>query len=385
MARSILILGGGVFGFTAALELRRRGWEVTLLERGGTPHPDAASTDLSKVVRIDYGADAIYTEMAERSLEGWRRWNAEGARPLYHEDGFLVMTRDEEMRPGGFEFESHRFLTARGHALRRIRRPELARLYPAWNASRYGDGYLNPAGGWVESGAVVAWLASLAREAGVAVVEQAGRAEIAGPGSVAAAGSSWRADRILVAAGGWTPFVLPELATALRTTAQPVIRLRPADTERFRPPHFPVWGADIGRTGWYGFPATDGGIVKVANHGPGRPVTDPAQPRGVTDEEVARFRLFLAETFPPLADALLAGTRECWYCDSFDGHFWIAAHPGRPGTVVAAGDSGHAFKFAPVLGGLIADVVEDRPHPWAGRFGWRERREPDGDGARARE
>ncbi|MBI3878055.1 MAG: NAD(P)/FAD-dependent oxidoreductase, partial [Verrucomicrobia bacterium] len=65
MSRSLVIVGAGVFGLTAALELRRRGWNVTLLDPGPMPRPVAASTDISKVVRLDYGADELYTAMAE--------------------------------------------------------------------------------------------------------------------------------------------------------------------------------------------------------------------------------------------------------------------------------------------------------------------------------
>jgi glycine/D-amino acid oxidase-like deaminating enzyme len=93
--------------------------------------------------------------------------------------------------------------------------------------------------------------------------------------------------------------------------------------------------------------------------------------RSVTAEETRELRAFLAATFPRLQDAAIAYTRICLYCDSRDGHFWIARDPERPGLVVAAGDSGHAFKFAPVLGSIIADVVEGRSHPLQSRFRWR--------------
>ena len=76
MNSSALILGGGTFGLTAALELRARGWHVTLLDAGEIPHPDAASTDINKVVRMDYGTDEQYTAMGELSIQRWHEWNA---------------------------------------------------------------------------------------------------------------------------------------------------------------------------------------------------------------------------------------------------------------------------------------------------------------------
>lgn len=388
-SRSLLILGGGIFGITTAREMRARGWQVSVLDQGRMPHPDAASTDISKVVRMDYGADEIYTEMGEQSLDGWCRWNAAWSRPLYHADGFLVMSRDAEMKPGGFEHDSYHFLAKRDHELCRVRRADLKKRHPMWNAKHYGDGYLNPNGGWAESGKVVNKLKSLAKKEGVGLHERVAFDSLIEKGSKVAGvrskdGRSWKADVVLAATGAWTPFLFHELQHVMHTSGQPVIHLKPKKPGDYRAPAFPVWGADIARTGWYGFPANEDGIVKVANHGPGVRIDDPAQPRVVTDEQIAMFRDFLRDTFPSLADAKLAGTRQCWYCDAFDGHFWIDHHPQRAGLVIAAGDSGHAFKFAPVLGGLISDVIERLPNAWSHRFAWREAAKSGSDGARAK-
>jgi glycine/D-amino acid oxidase-like deaminating enzyme len=144
--RSIVIVGAGAFGLAAALELRARGWQVAVLDQGAVPHPDAASTDISKVVRMDYGADELYTEMAERAIAHWDIWNALWERPLFHRKGFLILTREAEMPAGSFEHASFATLTKRGHPLQRVRRADLGRQFPAWNAQRYGDGYFRLGG-----------------------------------------------------------------------------------------------------------------------------------------------------------------------------------------------------------------------------------------------
>lgn len=382
---SILILGGGCFGLTAALELRARGWKVTLIDQGRLPHPDAASTDISKVVRMDYAQDEQHTAMGELSIERWREWNAKWGEDLYHEVGFLVMSR-EDMRPGGFEHDSRQFLTARGHALCHSTSKTLREQHPAWNHAAYRDGYLNPAGGWVESGRVIARLAAEARNAGVEIIENVTeprpRFEGARCIGIVSANQTWKADAVLVTAGAWTPALLPHLQNVMWATAQTVFHFKPHDPRPFTPPQFPVWGADIGKTGWYGFPANADGLVKVANHGPGRRV-NANDLRSLPAGEEERYRAFLRDTFPPLAGAPLHSTRVCLYCDTFDGAFWIDHDPGHPGLVVAAGDSGHAFKFTPVMGGIIADVVERKDHPWAARYRWREKTAPGTDGARA--
>ena len=172
------------------------------------------------------------------------------------------------------------------------------------------------------------------------------------------------------AAGAWTPALLPWLADRLWTVGQPVLHFRPDNPEDFEGVRFPVWGADISNSGWYGFPLSRDGVVKIGHHGAGT-VMHPDAERRIPDGHEERCREFLCGTFPTLADARLVGSRVCLYCDSFDGNFLIDGDPDHPGLIVAAGGSGHGFKFAPVLGGLIADVVEGVENRWAPRFAWR--------------
>jgi glycine/D-amino acid oxidase-like deaminating enzyme len=149
-----------------------------------------------------------------------------------------------------------------------------------------------------------------------------------------------------------------------------VFHLQPADRAAFAPSRFPVFGADISRTGYYGFPINHDGIVKIANHGAGLETT-PDAPRHVTAAQEAALREFLHDSFPGLAGAPIVARRLCVYGDTRDAHFWIARHPERPNLTVATGGSGHAFKFAPVLGELIADTVLGRSNRFAARFRWR--------------
>jgi len=93
-------------------------------------------------------------------------------------------------------------------------------------------------------------------------------------------------------------------------------------------------------------------------------------------------RGFLRESLPALAEAPIIGRRLCLYCDTWDGNFWIARDPEWEGLVVTAGGSGHAFKFAPLIGGIIAEVVEGRPNRFAHRFAWRGKGRLAAEGAR---
>lgn len=382
---SIVVVGAGIFGLTAAWELGRRGWSVDVIDPGPVPRSEAASTDISKVIRMDYGADDFHTALAEAALEGWDRWNTEWG-VLYHEDGFLLLA-GAPMRDGGFEHESLHALARRGHRVDRLSPSIVAQRFPAWSHAAYADGYFNPRAGWAESGRVVARVAKAAADAGVRLRENVRCGELIDAGSrvvgVQTNDRELRADAVLIAAGAWTPWILPELAGVMWTTGQPVVHFDAGTSPRWRAPQFPVWGADIAQTGWYGFPALPDGTLKIGHHGTGRRV-HPDDERTVTASEVDRFRGFLLSNLPALADAPIRSKRLCLYCDTFDGDFWIDHHPDRPGLIVAAGDSGHGFKFAPVFGGIIADIVERTPNKWAHRFRWRRRDQDRTEAARAR-
>ncbi|MBK8259352.1 MAG: FAD-dependent oxidoreductase [Polyangiaceae bacterium] len=364
----IAVAGGGIFGITAAIALRERGYQVTVFDPGKLPHPLAESTDISKVVRMDYGADEAYLALMEEAMEGWDRYNARWPKPLYHPTGVMFLTRSS-MAEGGFELESYRRLVRRGHACERLDEAEIRRRFPAWRG--HTDGYFNPTGGYAESGKVVVQLVREAVAAGVVIREDAQVTGIHSEGSKAAglivSGEVVKSDHVVVAAGAWTGALLPHLASEFRPVGQPVFHLVPEDPSLFRADRFPVFGADISRTGYYGFPVTEDGIVKIANHGAGR-IVDPAGVREVNSAEESALRAFVSETFPDLDGTRLAATRLCVYCDTHDGHFWIARDPDHEGLTVAAGGSGHAFKFAPVLGNLIADAMEGRERPALSRF-----------------
>ena len=371
----VIVVGAGINGVTAAIELKKRGHEVILVDPGPLPHALAASTDISKAVRAAYGADGDYTALAERSIKLWRKWNEEFGVELYHETGVMFL-RQREMKPGDFEYESFKTLQRRGHKIERMNSAQLLTRFPAWNPELFRDGILEFEAGYAESGRVVAALIEHAKSAGVDLRENSGFSQLDESdgrvkGIVLDNGERIAGDRVVMAVGAWTPYLLPFTKKFFRTSGQPVFHLKPPRPDLFAPERFPVFGADITTTGYYGFPVNRDGIVKIANHGPGHEMSPESPQRAVTSGEEASLRKFLSWTFPVLADAPIVYTRVCMYCETHDGNFWIAPDPELEGLVIAAGDCGHGFKFAPVLGEIIADAVEGRPNPILEKFRWR--------------
>lgn len=371
-----LVIGAGIFGITTALELQARGHKTAVLDPGPLPHPLAASTDISKVVRMEYGTDETYMAMVEAALPGWHAWNEELGDTLYHETGVTMIAR-QPMAPGGYEHDSYHLLLQRGHQPERLDSDEISRRFPAWKPGAFVDGFYHAAGGYAESGLVVAGLIELARQRGIDLYPGEAMAELVLQNGRATAvttrnGHTYAADHIVIAAGAWTPVLLPELATVMRPSGHPVFHLETAVPELFTPPQFTVFTADIANTGWYGFPLHPrANVVKIANHGVGLQLHPDNDERLVTAQDKAHFRLMLADTFPALSNADIVYTRRCLYCDTLDEHLWIDSHPEIAGLTVAAGGSGHGFKFGPVLGGLIADAVEGKPNDWLPKFRWR--------------
>lgn len=374
-----LIIGAGIFGLSAAVELRKRKYSVSLLNPGRIPHPLAASTDISKVVRMEYGSDRQYFDMAEESIAGWHEWNALFGEKLYHETGFLLLCR-EPMEQGrqSFERESFRLLQEKNYRPQRLDAALIQKHFPGVGEGQYVDGFYNPKAGFVESGRVVERLTAYARQLGVDVFEEKTAArlvESAGriTGVETREGDTFSAGQVVVCAGAYSPLLVPDLQAVMRATGHPVFHLKSSRPELFVAPQLPVFAADISNSGWYGFPLhPKEKVLKIGNHGPGIPLHPEQDERIISETDIARLRRFLRDTFPSLADDPIVYTRRCLYCDTFDGHFWIDRHPRLGGLTVGTGGSGHGLKMAPVLGRLIANAAEGKDEPWLARFRWRE-------------
>ena len=379
MHTEFLIIGAGIFGIATAVELRKRGYSVTVLNPDQIPHPLAATTDISKIVRMEYGSDVEYMDMTIESMELWREWNDLFNEKIYHEIGFLLLS-SESMDHESQKFEKASFenLIKKGFQPERLSTEKMAVQFPAFNNKKYKDGFFNKIAGYAESGRAVELLVKYAKEFGVKIMEGQTAEKIIikknkAEGVKTKEGELFNAENIIVCAGNFTPYLIPEIKPFFKITGHPVFHLKPKNPELFTPPNFAVFTADVSNTGWYGFPFhPKEKVVKIALHSEGLDLHPERDERIVYKSDEEHLRNFLKASIPALADAPIVYTRRCCYTDTLDGHFWIDRHPEINNLMVGSGGSGHGFKMGPIIGQMMADVAEGKSHKWSNRYKWRE-------------
>jgi sarcosine oxidase len=355
----VAVIGAGVFGAWIALQVRRTGRSVTLVDAFGAGHTRSSSGGTSRVLRIGYGSETLYSRWAQRSMSAWLDLFRDLRQDLFTRTGVLWMTRAED-RSTDDTIENLRLLRVPFESLDRT---ALEQRYPQFNLGPITRGVLE-----TESGVV------MARHAVQAVVRQATKQSVAyRVTSVTPPTETKRADSVLTsdgdqitagtfvfACGPWLPKLFPEvLGNLIRPTRQEVFFFgaEPGD-RRFTPPAMPAWFDFAG--GVYGVPDLEGRGFKVGldHHGP---AYDPDRgERLVTDDALKVARIILARRVPALEAAPLLEAHICQYSNSWNGDFLIDRHPDLENVWLVGGGSGHGFKHGPAVGDYVAAQLDGR-------------------------
>ncbi|GAA5926579.1 NAD(P)/FAD-dependent oxidoreductase [Sporobolomyces koalae] len=384
--QTVLIVGGGQFGSCAAASLAQGSYKghehlITVIERGAEPPAiDAASSDYNKIVRSEY-SDPVYAKLARDAIAEWEtnpRW-----KPFYHGCGVIALSSKSDPQTAYVQ-SAYNFNTRElGKDMCECREDgEMKTLYPSGvpTGSFEGTwGYKNKSGGWAASRDAVVATNALARSLGVKYVVgeashlifNATQTDVRGVKLVD--GTAIKADFVISAMGSWTPILLPELKEACLPTGQTVAAIQLTKEEQELYKDIPV--SLCMDTGFYNFPPTASGLVKLAIHDRGWLSPDsqrnlPSSPRtsltvGYENQQIPASALEaikrgMSRIHPELAKKEIIETRLCWYSDRESGDFLFDYHPRYRSLFVAAGGSGHAFKFMPLTGQWIVDSLDKR-------------------------
>ena len=350
----VIVAGLGAEGSAAAAQLARRGARVLGLEAFARGHTDGSSGGLTRVIRLAYYEHPDYVPLLRRAWELWRELEREtGSDLLRQTGGVYAGPRDGELVAGSLR-------SAREHGLEhelldpdRLRaRLPLFRFAPDWwGLAEATAGYLRP------ERCIAAHLALAERHGADLRFEErvTGWAADGGGVRVTTDRATYRADRLVIAAGAWNARLLPRLAAHLTVKRVPLLWFEPLG-EHEALARLPVYIVDSGQGhGCYGFPYLADQGLKIATHGLGTPADPDTLDRTVHPADEAPVRAFIREHLP-IADGPLRQGKICLYTLTPDEHFVVDAE----GPVVyASACSGHGFKFASVMGEVLADLALD--------------------------
>jgi len=362
-----IIVGLGTAGSATCMTLAQRGFRVLGLDRYRPPHQQGSHHGASRSVRRAYLEGTAYVPMARRAWELWRRLERESGRTL------LVKTPNLTIGPPDCPAVTGFLVSARAYEIP-YEQLTAAEVRTRWPQLAPPDAFI--AGLEKEAGIVfpalsIATFMDAARKAGADLVLDASvETWTEGPGSVRVhtGTETYSAGRLLVAAGAWTGALLGLPQTVLTPKRVPVHWIDVPTDENFQLGRFPVnfWqvpqenpgGDPAGYREFYTLPVTGAEArLKAAFHNELADCDPAALNREVSLEETEEISKMLARYLPGLENFYMT-SHVCLYTMTSDGHFYLGRKPGSQ-HVFGAALAGHGFKFAPVLGEILADLMMD--------------------------
>lgn len=353
MTYDVAVIGAGVFGAWTAYQLRLAGKSVLLVDSYGPGNSRASSGGESRIMRLGYGPDEIYSRSAQRSLVLWKQLFAKTENNLFRETGVLWLARQHD----SYCEATLTTLQRLNANCIRLDHDEMVRRFPQLDLRPIAWGILEADAGVLLARRAVQAVAAEARAVGVDYVQDV----VAPPQSTSAiktvSGKEIAAGAYVFACGPWLPTLFPDLLGELiHVTRQEVFFFGVAAGDAsFNRGVMPAW-IDFNDL-VYGLPNLDGRGIKIAIDAHG-PEFDPDRgERVVTTAGLNAVREYLAQRVPRLAKAPVTETRVCQYENTSNGDFLIDKHPTAENVWLVGGGSGHGFKHGPAVGEYVARMI----------------------------
>ncbi|HST66819.1 MAG TPA: N-methyl-L-tryptophan oxidase [Mycobacteriales bacterium] len=356
MSWDVIVLGTGGTGSAAVLELARRGSRVLGLDRYGPGHALGSSHGGSRVYRQSYLEDPAYVPLLLRAWDRWQALVADSGTDLFVPTGGLYVGRPDGPTFGGSLRSAHQWELP--HEV--LDPAAVARRFPTFRLAPDELALYEQRAGYARPEATVRAQLALAAAAGAELHphEPVLSWEAGPPARVVTAAGTYEAGQLVLMPGAWAP-ELARLDVPMVVERQVMHWVAPAGPIADYAAN-PVFICGDGLDQVYGFPAIDGpgGGVKISFFRAGEPTTPDGVDRTVRPAEVEELRARAAQVFPGLTGPSVAAV-VCLYTTTPDHHFVLGPHPAYDNVVVACGFSGHGFKFVPVVGEIVADLVRD--------------------------
>jgi monomeric sarcosine oxidase len=351
----VAVVGAGVFGAWTARQLRLAGKSVILVDAYGAANNRASSGGESRVIRMGYSKDEMYTRWSIRALRLWKEFFLRVGEDFFCPTGVLWLA--DETNP--YVTESYETLQKTEVKIEKLSREDLERRFPQFALGSVTWGLYEPESGVLMARRAVQAVVRETLKEGAdylqgAVLAPAGEGQLA---SIMTQRSEViRAGVFVFACGPWLPKIFPDvLGNYVIPTRQEVFFFgAPAGDARFQPPAFPAWicRADA----MYGMPDIENRGVKFARSDYGPPIDPDTIERVVSPESVAAMREYVGRRFPVLKNAPLVESRVCQYATTPTRDLLIDRHPAFSNVWLMAG-AGHGFKHGPALGEYAAQRI----------------------------
>lgn len=359
----VIVIGAGGMGSAAAFELARRGRSVLALEQFPFVHDRGSSHGHTRIIRRAYYEHPAYVPLVRRAFDRWYDLEQRSGRLLLIECPCLsIGPRNGEVVSGVLESARQHNLHVESLDVR-----ELARRFPQFRFDEQFVGVLERDAGILFVEDCVQTQLEQARLLGATLRSEEPVIEWKSDGrsvTVTTLNDTYKAASLVLTAGPWAGRVLANHGNVLSVMRQVMLWFETEEPSAFRRDRFPIFLADVPGGPYYGLPAIDSRGLKVARHYGAPELNSPEEiDRAISRSDEWAIRPFLTAHLPS-ATGPIRHAQACIYTLTPDRHFLIDRHPEFANVAIAAGFSGHGFKFAPVVGEILADLVEAGSTSW---------------------